>query len=585
MAIQRFRVALNQAHVPFVSSFQGRAALIAQIDPPGRIPKVAIGSEENVDLNLPLVNYLENAVPVRHGYKSVGYKQVIAPTVNTDFDQAFYIREGDENQILFSPAQGQNYRYLAGVWDDDPLAAKWAGEVPALYLADASTNTPQTAEVTRAYVDGRTFLCYSRIALSQNADGSTVDKEGSIYHWNSGTAQFDREQPGDASGLIRNLDVDIGQIDLIASSNGYLIVVSELTVFWAPFNGTAFDFEIYANGAVTGAGNQIPEDVKGPIKAVVPVSGGFIIFTDKNAVGASYNSSNFASPWIFKEIPNAGGVQSYEQISVEGTLGAITAYTSGGLQKISLNNAENIHPDATDFLGGRLIERYNFGNQTLTKATATTEFFTKLTYVNSRFLLISYGTYPGVFSFALLYDAALQRWGKLRIVHRDCFTYQGSIETVPLTYGMLGDVSYEEYPETYANATVTSSGITFPRQAVAFLLKTGEVKLAILDYRYKDETDDSQACIILGRLQLSRAREMTIQTVEVEGLQAGGNCFLAPSINGRTLESAVSLYLRQQVEDFAEFGELVAAKNFNLIIEGDFNLSSVLFEAQPDGIG
>lgn len=584
MAKQRFRLALNQGKVPFVSTFQGRAALVAQIDPPGRMPKVAIGSEDNLDLNLPLVNYLENVIPVSHGYKSVGYKKVINPVAAEDFDQIFPLRDNEENQVLYSPAQGKNwiFNHNVGDWTNQPLVPLWAAEAPPTYLSTSSINTPATAKVTRAYVEGFTFICYSRIALTNTNGGALKEVEGSLYNFVPSTSTLSRVRVN-VGTFIKNLGIAVGDIDGVSSSNGYLLLWSGLTVFWAPYNGVSFDYEIYANGAITGAGNQIPEDIKGPITAIVPVAGGFIIFSDKNAVGASYNSSNLAAPWIFKEVPNAGGVQGYEQISVEGTLGAITAYTSGGLQKISLNNAENIYPDATDFLGGRLLERYNFTLHTLNRTVTTTEFFTKLTYVNSRFLVISYGTYPGVFSFALIYDAALQRWGKLRIVHRDCFTYQSQIETVPLTYGMLGDVSYADYPEAYEDAEIQTTGITFPRQAVAFLLKTGEVKLAVLDYRYKEEGDDSESCIILGRLQLSRSRMMTVQAVEIEGLRAGGKCFLAPSRNGRTLETPVQFVLREQTQDYAEFGELVAAKNFNNIIEGDFNLSSVVYEAQPDG--
>ena len=585
MATSKFRLALNQARVPFVSKFLGRPVLVPQLDNAGRQPKAWIGADDNLDVNTPCVVYLENAVPVSHGYKSVGYKKVIEPSVNEDFDQCFPLRDFEENQVLFSPAKGQNYVYddVAEMWTTDPLPAKWVAEGTPLYISTSSAHTLSTAKVTRAYVDGRTVVCYSRIGLDSVSGGAAIVADGSSYAWDTTAKTLSRISPQDNSGTFRNLTISMGEIDGVASSNGYLIFWSGLEVHWAPFNGTAFDFQIYANGAITGAGVQIPEDIKGPITAIVSVAGGFIIFTDKNAVGASYNSNNRASPWIFREIPNAGGVQDFEQVSVEGTLGAIYAYTSGGLQRISLNNAENVHPACTDFLGGRLLERYDFGTHTLSQSVTTTEFFVKLTYIGSRFLVISYGTYPGVYSFALIYDAALERWGKLRIVHVDAFFYTFGVEAADLTYGMLADVSYEDMADiAYDGATIESSGVTLPRQAVAFLLKTGEVKLATLDYRNKEDTDTSEACVILGRLQLSRSSLMTVQEVEVEGFTEG-SAFLVPSLDGRTLGAPVELYLREETDDFKEYGCLEVAKNFNLIIEGEFNLSSVIFEAQPDG--
>ena len=585
MATSKFRLALNQARVPFVSKFLGRPVLVPQLDNAGRQPKAWIGADDNLDVNTPCVVYLENAVPVSHGYKSVGYVQASAPTVNEDFDQCFPLRDAEENQVLYSPAKGQNYIYdaAAGMWTSDPLTLMWAAETIPTYLSTSSENTPATAKVTRAYVDGNTFICYSRLALTDTDGAATKTDEGSIYRYDPTTVTLTREDVDEVGSKIQNLGIPIGEIDGISSSNGYLLIWTNISVYWAPFDGTEFDFQIYANGAITGAGNQIPEDIKGPITAIVPVAGGFIIFTNKNAVGASYNSNNRASPWIFREIPNAGGVQDFEQVSVEGTLGAIYAYTSGGLQRISLNNAENVHPACTDFLGGRLLERYDFGTHTLSQSVTTTEFFVKLTYIGSRFLVISYGTYPGVYSFALIYDAALERWGKLRIVHVDAFFYTFGVEAADLTYGMLADVSYEDMADiAYDGATIESSGVTLPRQAVAFLLKTGEVKLATLDYRNKEDTDTSEACVILGRLQLSRSSLMTVQEVEVEGFTEG-SAFLVPSLDGRTLGTTVELYLREETDDFKEYGCLEVAKNFNLIIEGEFNLSSVIFEAQPDG--
>lgn len=587
MTTNKFKLSLNNARIPFISSFAQRAVMIPSLDYAARAPKQFSGSEENLDFNIPCVIFAQNAVPTAEGIKSASYATVIPATVNDDFDQIFPLRDADENQVLFSPAKGKNYIYDTTVpaWDDNPILNLWraAGD-PTAALNVGSIDTPATAQVTRAYVDGKTFIAYSNLLINESA----TQKDGSIFYWDTTTPPgtfvwVDLEDP---AGLILNLPPSIveGTINGISNSNGYLLLYSGLTIAWAPFNGVEFDFAPYAAGEFTGSGYQIPEDIKGPITAVVPVAGGFIIFSNKNAVGATYNSSNTASPWTFREIPNAGGVINYEQISVEGTLGSLFAYTSGGIQKISLNNAESAFPDATDYLGGRKIETYNSTNKVLTRSVISTEVFTKLTYLGNRFLIISVGAYPGLFSWALLYDTGLDRWGKLRVVHTDCFAYTVGVEDAQLTYSMLFDVMYSDMDDIpYDETTIESSGVTYPRQVIGFMNKYGRVQLAVIDYRGQAEDDTSESVVILGRLQLSRSAQFELQRVELEGAPEGVTCTVVPSYNGRTLGDPVELLLVEQEDDYSCYGGLVNGENFNVHVEGNFSLSTVLIEGQRTG--
>jgi hypothetical protein len=585
MAVQRFKISLNNARFPMVSKWAPRAVLIPSIDVSVRGSVAFAGDEENLDFNVPQILYGENFVPVVNGVKSVSYKQMIAPTVNVDFDQVFPLRDSEENTVLFSPGGGKNYVYdkTAGAWTSDELTAKWAAEAPPLYIAGTSEHTPATAAVTRAYVEGKTVVCYSRLGLSTTVGGA-ISKEGSLYAWDEVNSALARLDPQDAIGVYRNLPIPKGEIDGVSASNGYLIFWSGLTVYWAPFNGTAFDFQVYANGEVTGAGSSIAEDIQGPIQAIVPMSGGFIIFTNKNAVAAFYNANNFASPWIFRNISGAGGVESFEQVSTEGGVGTSYAYTSGGLQKFSLNTAEAVFADVTDFLGGKYIEHFNTGNLTLTSGEVTVPLYTKMSYCSQRFLVISYGMMPGIYSYALVYDAGLKRWGKLRLEHRDCFTYEHGAVTENVTYGMLLDVNYTETdPEEYDDYTVTSGPLTYPRQSVAFLLKTGEVKLAVLDNAVPE--DDSEAFVIIGRNQLSRSKLTTLLSAEIDGLQPNGQVAVWRSVDGRTLDTALEGVLRQQTLDFAEYGfDMPTGKNFTLFVKGAFHLSDVILEANADAM-
>lgn len=587
MAVNRYKIALGNARFPLVSTWAQRAVIIPAIDLTTRTFRAFQGDEVNLDYDIPQIIYGENFVPVANGVKSVSYHRIISPTVNLDFDQIFPLRDEDENTVLYSPAKGKNYRYdkTVGLWDDQPLVAMWAAEAPPLTLSTTSTDTPGTAKVSRAYVDGKTFVAYSNLALT-NVPGPTQTEDGSIYFWNSTTVALERVDLGNPAALILNLGIALGKVGGVSSSNGYLLAWSGLTIYWAPFSGTAFDFQAYANGEVTGAGNQIPEDIQGPITAVIPMAGGFIIFTTKNAIAAFYNANNFASPWIFKAISNAGGIEGFEQAAIEGNLGGLYAYTTGGMQRLTLNAAENPMPDVTDFIGGRFFETFNPDTLEFSTGSATIEFFTKVTFCGQRFLVISYGTYPGVYSFALIYDSALQRWGKLRIKHVDAFSYSYGQEDANLTYDMLLDVSYDELPTTPYDSTVIQGGaLTYPRQSLAFLLSSGEVKLCVMDYRPPD--DDSVALVVIGKNQFARARLAILHSLQIEGLTQDERTKVAnwKSINGSTLDTAELGFLRESAGSaYSEYGfDLPTGKNHTFYVQGQFSLTTLIAEISNDG--
>lgn len=590
MAVQRYKISLNQARFPLVSAWSQRASLIPSLDTAGKSVRAYAGAEENADYNMPQILYGENFVPVSTGVKSVSYVQKLGPNrviPNTGvelFDQVFPLRDENETTVLYSPAHGWNYIYTIGDtdWRGESNEAIWA---PYDYIvAELSPLPVIQAPVTRAYVDGKTIICYSRIGLRLDTDPpGAATKDGSLFLWDSTALELHPIGIDPTADIVQNLPLNPGQIFGIAASNGYLLVWSQLQVFWAPFNGTAFDFDVYANGEVTGAGSSIPEDIQGVITALIPMSGGFIIFTTKNAVAAFYNANNFASPWIFKGISNSGGVSGFEQIAAEGSVGSVYAYTTGGMQKISLNNAEGTFPDVSDFLGGHFIEGFNTGSLEFDGGEVTTELFVKMQYCGQRFVVISYGTFPGIYSYCLVYDASLQRWGKLRLKHKDCFFYSYGSEVAELNYNMLGDVTYDDIdPMTYDTATIAGGPLTYPRQSIAFLQDFGEIKIAVLDWR--NPTDDSEAFVIIGRNQLSRSRWTSLQELEVDGIAAGGSFAVARSVTGKTLEAFELGTVREQDQDFAEVGfDCVTGKNFTFYIKGSFSLSDIIVHATTDG--
>jgi hypothetical protein len=568
MSIQRFKVALNNAVLPLVSTKAQRAVFVPGLDAAPRTPRIFMGADASADYNMAQVIYAENVIPVSEGLRSVGYTSLIpaASPATTAFDTVFPLRDADENVVLFSPAENNNYMH-------DPAVGTWAalGGIETIFTKtlDAACD-PTTARVTYAYVDGKTFVCYARM---KSNDATPVDM--SIMQWDSATKTL-----VSAATAVTNLPFTVGEIDGISSSSGYLIVWSGLTIAWAPFNGTAFDYQIYANGAFTGAGFQIPEDIQGNISAIIGMSGGFIAFTSRNAIAANYHAQSIASPWVFREIPDAGGLDSYEQATVEGSLGRLNAYTSAGMQAMSLNSAEIVHPQVADFITGRQIERYDFEAHRLVRGATSVDLYTKVTSIGNRYLVVSYGYYPGTYSYALVWDFALQRWGKLRIVHRDCFNYVYQAASNPITYAMMLDVSYADTGgATYAQMNDSGEGITPAQSAMAFVKSTGEVVVAT----WAERTDaEDAAVVIIGRIQLSRSRNIQLNRIEAEGVTAG-NIFVQPSANGRNIDRVESTVEVERTANFLASGCMIDCKNFNLVIEGSFDLSTVILEAIPTG--
>lgn len=571
MAVQRFKLALNNASFPFVSTEAPRAVFVPGLDTAARASRGFVAGNESADYNLTQIIYGENFMPVGNGVRSVGYKQLIAPTVNTDFDSIFPLRDQDENYVIYSPGKGKNYVY------DDTTSAWTTETIPSIYsLTLDSGSNPANSKVTYAYVDGFTFVCFSRL---KSNDPSPVDM--SILLWDPATKTFSTP-----SAVIQNLfsptggKMVVGEIDGISSSSGYLIVWSGIQVAWAPAQASGvFDFETTVAGEISGSGSVVPPDVKGPINAIIQVSGGFIAFTNRNAQGAQFNPNSLSIPWVWREVPDAGGLESYEQATVESNLGAVIAYTTAGVQKVSLNSSELVYPDLSDFIASRQIERYNSGTKTLSQDATTLDFYVKLAAIGNRYIVLSYGTYPGVYSFALVYDAGVQRWGKMRIVHRDCFYYNYGVVTGDITYSMLGDVPYTAFTTTsYSATTQQSNAFTAAPHGLAFLLETGEVLIA--DWSKQDRSTQDTGVIVIGRVQLTRARNVQLNRAEVEGLSSGA-VYVAPSYDGRTLATTQAMVTISSVDEFKVLGTMIDAKNFNLIVEGTFDLSTVILEAMP----
>lgn len=541
MTSQTFSGLLNAATWPLVSLFQSRTVVQPQLDLNVRNPRSFYGTQESVNYQLPQLLYCENVVPTGEGLTSVGYSQVIArlPGVSS-FDQAITLRDANENNFLLVPANGANYIYKGNV-------GAWVSTNPVTLL---------TTKISRAYVNGRTFVCYAGLG---------------IYEYNTGTGVF---------ALVALTGLTATAIKGIGSSSNYLLAYDGITLYWS----SLIDPTDFTPSIVTGAGFSTPQDVKSDVTAVVGTSGGFIAYTSKNAVAAVF-TNNIRAPFSFKEIANAGGLESYEQVTSDQSSGAQYAWTTGGLQKITLQGAEPVAGEVSDFLSGRIWEYWDSSQKKLIpQLLAANEFDVKLSYVGSRMLVISYSyTGNGVYQYALLYDVVLKRWGKVKIDHVDCFQHPYPNVFGDLSYSDLSTISYEDLGDT--SYTGLATGIVSPspsRRSMAFLGVDGAVNIALFDYNKQNQ----RGILVLGKFQLVRSRRISLEYVEFEGVMDDNPetvVTLLTSWDGKNQDVSDSMILTKARSNYRRYARRTTGENFSFALEGTFALSSYHMRVTAEG--
>jgi hypothetical protein len=115
---------------------------------------------------------------------------------------------------------------------------------------------------------------------------------------------------------------------------------------------------------------------------------------------------------------------------------------------------------------------------------------------------------------------------------------------------------------------------------MAFLKADGSVQLADWSLIVRDTEDEAVA--IIGRVQLTRGSNAQFNRAEIEGLSSG-RVYLQPSYDGRTLETAIALTDIETAPNYRVVGDMIDCKNFNLVVEGTFDLSTIILEATTSG--
>lgn len=452
---------------------------------------------------------------------------------STAFNQAIILRDSAENLTLFSPGNGQNYTYKHST-------DTWSAHSAFTFTGEL---------VTRAYVNGRTLICY---------EGTKV------IEYNAATDTFS------TLTLILPAGYTMADIRGIGSAQNYLLAFTKLEVLWcSPLN--ILDFSDIDRGA----GGQIPTDIKGQITALLSVSGGFIVYTARNAIGATF-TNQAAAPFVFSEIKNAGGVNSFERVTADAHESGHYAWTSVGMQKISLQAAIPFAPQLTDFLVGQNYETWNPTTKEVELSEIGSAYSVRVNYVAGRYVVISYGQERNKFDAAFFFDVALQRWGKVVISHSDVFMYPYPTSAGNFFYDDLSTYFYDDLGEnTYDDLDVVRVQVTPPKHGIAFLQNDGSIYILATDFTQSS----SQGVAIFGHFQATREAKVTLQGFQLEGT---GFDVVEPTVTvlasqwGMDRTWTYAQGVDNQTTNWRRYACRITGENVDIALEGNFVLSGLM---------
>jgi hypothetical protein len=473
------------------------------------------GKTANTGSNSPGISYCHNVMPTVNGLDSISYLLMVTASLVLPAGRVFV-----DARVIYN--SDRTRLYIA--WDDNGDAYtlyspsdSWQAVTPTVPI---TTDNHFSAEsVTTATVNGITYIFYSAIgAFVLNASTNVLDST-------------------ELTGL------DIASVVGLVASSGYLIAYTVEAIAWSSTIAPT-DF---VPSTVTGAGGGNVAGIAGNILFCTANSLGIFIFTVANTLAGTY-TGNTQFPFKIREVEDSEGGVGLDLTAYEANSGKQFAYTKAGLQSLSSRKAEIILPEVTDFLAGGRFEEYDevTGQYTITDLPAGTTMKKKIKYISARYLVISYGITS--FTHALVYDVGLQRLGKLKIDHADCFEYIANQDEVS-------------------------------KESIAFLSSLGEVK--VVDFSISSE---SAGVLILGKVQGTRSRLITLLGVELENIKEGSELSVGTqaAIDGKNFTNVAGT-LRYIDTDIREYAFRSTAKNHSLTFIGQFNLVTALVRYTING--
>ena len=534
MAQIRYRANLSAKDFVFSSQDWGRSVVLKQYDQ-NFSRQIVSPTDPDKDIGIPQIFYGHNIMPSAQGFQSVGIKEILANTgISAPKTAVQVLKWVSTNSFgYFAITFVSSIGGVSNTYDIYSYSPGISSQWNLLQQVTVPIGTVTVnAKFTAATVNGLTYVyapgqgCYSY-------DGTT---------WAAVTL----------TGLTAN------QISGITESFGYMLAWSPTTVAWSS-TLTPTDF---TPSLITGAGGGSIQGLKGQITYINHHVFGFVAFSEFNCVAAVY-SGNARYPFNFREIVGGGGISGsfINTVSLDSETGNLYAFTTAGLQIVSVTQAQVVFPELTNFIAGSRFEDFNDATLQFisTDVTYTGGIYKQVTVVANRYLVISYGiqyTLPITYTHALVYDIAMKRWGKIKFTH-------------------IQPIEFTQAANQYIVGTQDQA-----RASLCFM--DPSCNIWQIDF---SQVATSGGTIILGKYQHARDRLITLDQVDIEYCPQSNNLpaiNIFPTLDGKTFQAPVAL-TPLAATSAPQYPTRTTGMNVSVCIQGIFRLDSLMLIYHSNG--
>jgi len=360
----------------------------------------------------------------------------------------------------------------------------------------------------------------------------TVNGVSHIFY--SGIGSFTYNETTDSLDAETLTGLAIADILGVMASSGYLVAYTKQAIAWS----STIDPTDFVPSEVTGAGGGNVADLAGAILFGTTNTLGLLLYTSANTVAGTY-TGNAQFPFKFREVKSSKGGLGLDLVAYQTNADEQFVYSKAGLQSITSQRAELILPEVTDFLAGKRFEDFDEVALDYVRTDLTATMLKKIKYIGSRYLVISYGI--SSFTHALVFDIGLKKLGKLKLDHVDVFEY-------------------------------INAQTEIAKESIAMVAADGSV--SVVDF---STSAVSSGVVILGKLQASRTRLLTLQKVEVENvdISASLDLYSRASLKGKEASSTIKGGVISSSENLRDFSFRLTAVNHSLLFIGKYNLVTV----------
>lgn len=580
------RINLGAKIFPFLAQSAGRSVIVPQYD--NNFNRQTYSPEDqDKDIGIPQVYYMHNCMPTAAGIQSIAFIQALAGVGGEQhFDDVQEILDDHGNFALLGiETTGNWYIYEVGhdtTWRLLTTSAHPANLVTSAYCS-GTTYIWQKATGCQTY-NFTTHALVSQILTGLDVNNTTgiASSFGYLLGWTTaspvgGTCVCDITNASNYikydSGTIPNIgDVLTGtgipanchilafhitlagilsfvmdQNCTATNTNVTVTIGSEFPggVFWS----STIDCTDFVPSLITGAGGGQVQGARGPINFVFSHIKGILVYCQDNIVAGPY-SANSRFPFAFQAIVGSGGVANVNLVTQEDNTNQHYAYTDSGLQIVTMLGSQAVIPEITDFYNATLFEDFNDSSLTFSVSESPSAMGRRIRSVANRYLCFSYNIDQTVatFTHCIIYDQISKRWGKIKLNH---------VQILDLN---LSDF----FP-----------GLDLVHSTIGLLQKDGTIQYVNTD----PAASTSNGTLILGKYQFVRARNLILDTIDLETIFHSNKFFLTifTSLSGKENSFLTTPYTDSTLIDVAgsiKYLSRVEGVNHSLCCQGQFTLNS-----------